>query len=91
MGAVLPEISAGYKPRKKWATPEQLDKLLGDLEADDAARAAYIVATSAELGATERAQRSDVGRDLVHLRGTKREARLRDVQLLSADLGLDTV
>ena len=30
--AVMPELSPGYKPRKGWATPEQLDKLLGDLE-----------------------------------------------------------
>ena len=81
--AVMPELSPGYKPRKGWATPEQLDKLLGDLEPDDAARAAFIVATSAELGATERAQRKDVGDDLVHLRGTKRETRLRDVPVVT--------
>jgi len=45
---------------------------LAELEPDDAARAAFCVATGAELRATVRAQRDDIGERLVRLRGTKR-------------------
>lgn len=83
LAAVLPELSNNYKPRKRWSRPAQLNVLLGELGADNAARAAFIVATSAELGATDRAKDDDVTMRMVHLRGTKRETRLRDVPIVT--------
>jgi len=59
------------------------DKLLAELEADDAARAAFCIATGAELRATARAQCADAGDKLVRLRGTKRKTRERDVPMVT--------
>ena len=83
VGAVVPQLSPRYKPRKTWATPEALAAIMRELTQDHAARAAFIIATSAELGATDRAQRVDIGPSFVHVRGTKRETRLRDVPIVT--------
>jgi len=34
IAAVVPEIAPKYSPRRTWASPDQLDQLLGDLEPD---------------------------------------------------------
>jgi integrase len=81
--AVVPHLSPRYQPTKKWYSPDQLDKLLAELEADDAARAAFVVATSAELRATKLAERADVGQHLVEVRGTKRTSRRRTVPIVT--------
>jgi hypothetical protein len=49
---------------------------------DAAARAAFIIATGAELRATVLAERPDISPGFCHLRGTKRTARLRDVPIV---------
>ncbi len=46
---------------------------------------AFIVATPAEWGATDRARREDVTEDQVHVRGTKRDTRDRVVPLVFPD------
>ncbi len=80
--AVLPiGFAPEYKPRERWLAPEELQKLLAKLTPDHAARVAFIVATSACWGETERARREDVAPDKssVFIRGTKRATRLRSV------------
>ncbi len=93
---VLPiGYSPKYKPRERWLTPEELQKLMTQLAARKttadnehyplrrAAHVAFIVATSANLSESIRAERGDVAKDLsvVHVRGTKREARDRRVPI----------
>jgi integrase len=81
--AVCPiAFAPDYKPRERFLeSPQEAEHLLAVLSPDRAARVAFIIATSAEWGATERAERADLdlkaGRVLV--RGTKRKTRWRTV------------
>jgi len=74
-----------YKPRTRYLPPAELQRLLAQLAADRAAAVAFMVATSAELGAVARAQRDDVELELRRalIRGTKRTTRWRTVPLVS--------
>jgi integrase len=89
IGAVLPEgVSGQSEPRTRWLTRAELDAVLKDMRgregrADRAARVAFVVATSAEWSATERARREDVtaDREYVYVRGEKRATRDRDVPI----------
>ena len=76
-----------YQPKTRVLTRAELDQLIGTLTEDHAARCAFMVATSAEWGATERAQREDVALDLsaALLRGTKRKTRHRTVPIVTPD------
>jgi integrase len=81
--AIMPiGFSPEYRPRKRFLTQIELYKLLGGLTADKAARAAFIVATSACASEAEHALRNDVGKEnSVQLRGTKRPDRWRMVPI----------
>lgn len=87
--SLLPEDVSGQSvPRERWLTRNEVDRVLEDLctmakRADRAARVAFVVATSAEWSATERAQRADVSddREYVYVRGEKRATRDRDVPI----------
>ena len=82
---VMPErFSPDYKPKERNLSVDELQRLLPQLTPDRAARVAFIVATTAEWGVTERAERADVdvARLLVFLRGTKRESRRRVVPIV---------
>jgi len=82
--AILPVgFSPGYVPRSRWLTPDELAKLLSCLIPDRAARVAFMVAVGAELGATDRARREDLGPEFVLVRGTKRAARWRKVPVVT--------
>ncbi len=76
-----------YKPVKRFLSRDELRALLGALTGDHAACVAFMVATSAEWGAVERARREDVTADscFVHVRGTKRATRDRHVPIVSDD------
>jgi site-specific recombinase XerC len=78
-------FSPGYEPRKRFLPSEELAKLLAELAPDRAARAAFIVATSACWRETELALTDDISLDLrtVLLRGTKRKTRFRTVPIVS--------
>lgn len=83
---VLPiAFAPEYKPRSTYLTPSQLDALLPQLTEDRAARVAFMVATSACLGESDRAQRQDVDTTLGRcaIRGTKRASRARLVPLVA--------
>jgi integrase len=74
-----------YKPRTRYLPPSELQRLLPELTDDRAAAVAFIVATSAEWGAVERARREDIELEQrrVLVRGTKRTTRWRTVPLVS--------
>lgn len=71
--AVMPvRFSAAYKPRERALTEAELDDLLRELEPDRAARVAFIVATSARRGESDRAMRADIiDETRAFVRGTK--------------------
>lgn len=86
------EVAAQYKPRERWLDQRQvlaLCRWIGGPSAharhrkDRMARVAYAVATGAERGALDRAERGDAALadpvDLVLVRGTKRPSRWRRV------------
>jgi len=80
---VLPSgFAPEYKPRTRTLSMAELERLLSELAADRGARVAFAVATGANLRETDRALRSDVADDRVHLRGTKRETRDRIVPIV---------
>ncbi len=86
--AVLPvTFSAEYTPRDRTLSRAEVAAILPLLEADHAARLAFMLATSAEWGASERAQREDVSAcgAFVDVRGTKNAARERTVPIVTAD------
>lgn len=76
--------SSGYAPRERALTHVEVLALCRVLGPDRAAQVCYAVATSAELGALQRAQPGDWReRDgLVYVRGTKRETRDREVPVV---------
>lgn len=85
---VLPiAFAPDYKPRERWLPVGEAQALLLELHKrmpDRAARIAFELATSAELGATDRARKGDIPADLraVRVRGTKRDTRDRVVPVV---------
>jgi integrase len=77
------QFSPAYKPRERALAYEEFPKLLDQLTPDRAARVAFMVLTSAEQGASDRAQRGDIRSDrtAVVLRGTKNANRQREVPI----------
>jgi integrase len=86
--AVLPHrFKVDYAPRERWLTRAELWALLAELRPDRAAWVAFAVATGANLSETQKARRADVTfanktPTKVHVRGTKREARDREVPIV---------
>jgi integrase len=74
VAAVLPVgFSPNYQPRSRWLTFDELNRLLGELSDDRKARVAFIVATSARWGESERARRDHVMEFMTKLLMTKTE------------------
>lgn len=85
VAAVMPDgFETGYRPRSRFLAQTEASKLLRELTADRAARVAFILATGARWGETDRVQRVDVdrARGLVFLRGTKTEGAPRVVPIV---------
>ncbi len=83
--AILPVgFKSDYKPRDRFHTPEELEKLLPELIPEHATRVAFIVATSANWHESELARREDVSKDFrtVLLRGTKTKTRFRTIPIV---------
>ncbi len=86
--AIMPlaaEVSTKYKPRERWLAWHELRRLLAELEADRAARVAFIVATGARWSESERAERADITDERVLLRGTKTEKSWRYVPVVAIE------
>jgi integrase len=84
--AIMPSsFSPEYKPRTRRLSVDELESLLGALPPDRAARVAFIVATSAEWIATERALDEDISMRFVLVRGSKNSNRYRTVPIVSVD------
>lgn len=81
---IPPGLGPGYVPRERWLPEDELRALMRELTPNRAAVAAFIVATTAEWGAVERARRGDARGDLpaAHVRGTKRKTRDRRVPVV---------
>jgi len=82
---VLPiAFSPAYVPKARWLRPDELEKLLEALPSDRGAVVAFAVALGAEWQAIVRAQVGDLAGDptSVHLRGTKRATRDREVPVV---------
>jgi integrase len=91
IGAVMPEgFSAGYKPRVRFLSGPEAQRLLAELTPDRAARVAFILATGARWSESERAMRDDIDwqLEIVHLRGTKTESAARAVPIVGASYDL---
>lgn len=89
VAAIMPVgFSRNYTPRSRYIQDAaELGRLLENLPADHAARVAYQIATSANLGECRRASRSDITATgethVVHVKGTKTEHRPRDVPMVT--------
>ena len=84
IAAIMPNgFSADYKPRERVLTVADTVSLLAELPAERAAHAAFIVATGARRGESDRAMRADIDwvRGIVRLRGTKTAAAARAVPI----------
>src|SRR5436189_32485 len=70
---IPPAFAPEYKPRTRFLTRDELQKLLAELTGDRAARIAFIVATSACWSESDRARREHVAEDnsSVFIDGTK--------------------
>jgi integrase len=87
IGAVMAEgFESGYQPRKRFLTGPEAQALLAELTPDRAARVAFILATGARWGETDRARRQDVQTEAerVLLRGTKTDLSARTVPIVGA-------
>lgn len=87
---IPPYFAAEHKPRTRWLTPDELRKLLDELESRRAAHVAFIVATGARWSESLRARRSDVdwARGVVRVRGTKTKGADAEVPISSVNRGL---
>jgi integrase len=84
--AVLPVgFSAGYEPRTRWLTSQEVELVLSELPPNAAAMVAFMLATGARWSEAEAAQREDVDGVLVRLRGTKTAGAARVVPVLDAE------
>lgn len=82
---VLPHrFGSGYEPVERWLTPVELWGLLAELRSDRAAWVAFAIATGANYSEAAKAVHRDVKPGNIHLRGTKRETRDRQVPLVFA-------
>lgn len=81
---VMPlKYGSKHRPKKRAPTLAEVEALIRQLEPRRAAHVAFIVATGARLGESQRARAEDVdwSRGVVHLRGTKTELSARDVPI----------
>jgi integrase len=85
VASVMPvSFSPNYIPRSRVLSPVELDKVLAQMVNDRGARLAFMVATSARMGETDRARREDVVKSMVRLRGTKTVLSARTVPVVAA-------
>lgn len=79
---IIPSYSAQYEPRTRWMPPDEVERLLAELEEPRAAHVAFVIATSSRRKEARSAQVEDISRDAIRLRGTKTARSLREVPRL---------
>ncbi len=85
---VLPHrFSSEYEPRDRWLPPAEVEALCSKLPAARARWVRFAVATGANYSEAQKARRDDITHrdgkpEKVHLRGTKRELRDRQVPII---------
>ena len=79
--SVMPRYAANYVPRTRYLSCFELAAVCDHLDPSRAAMLFFMVSTSARLGEALRAQRADVDRDAISLRGTKTARSLRRVPI----------
>jgi len=83
--AIMPDgFSPNYKPKERFLTGHEAQKLFAELPPDRAARVAFILATSARHGESDRARVEDIDlvSEQVKVRGTKTEGSARTVPIV---------
>lgn len=80
---IKPELDDDHEDRDRWMTPLELVGLATILPRHRMAAVAFSCATGCDPSALFRVQTGDVAKDYttVHIRGTKRRSRLRDVPI----------
>lgn len=81
---VMPILfETGHKPKKDWATPEQLEKLLSHVEKGNAAHLLFFVVTAGRLADSFRACRADfdTAKWRATVRGSKTEGSYRTIPI----------
>jgi integrase len=78
-----PGLHAGYKPRKRALSREEVVALMSELKPELAALVAICVALGCRLSEAFRLQPGDVGATSVHIKGTKTDEADRHVPILS--------
>ncbi len=81
---IFQRFESGYEPVQHWMTHADAVKLLDAIILPNRrAYLSFILATGAELAGVERAQRGDIGPDLVRVRGSKSTHRFRLVPVVT--------
>lgn len=83
-----PGLHAGYKPRKRALTREEVVALMAELKPELADLVAICVALGCRLSEAYRLEPADIGPTSVHIRGTKTDESDRVVPILSVFRGL---
>ncbi len=84
--ALMPSTRAEYTPRTRALPLDEVIRLVQAFhvsQADHAARVAFAIAVGAEWSALDRAERADIKRDSVRVRGTKSAKRDRVVPIVA--------
>lgn len=77
--AVIPEWATGYKPRKRNLSPDDVWRIIGELEPGRGAAVAFILASAADYSPAFEAERTDIRATEILVRGTKNANRFRSV------------
>jgi integrase len=81
---IFQRFESGYEPVQHWMTHEDVTQLLDAIILPNRrAYVSFILATGAELAGVERAERADVGPELVRVRGSKNAHRDRLVPIVT--------
>lgn len=81
--AIMPDLGSVYVPKTRALSKPDVRDMFRKLKRGHAAKLAFVLATSADLGDLGRAQVEDVGTHMVHVRGTKNAGRDRVVPIVT--------
>jgi len=76
---VIPIYRSGYEPLKDWVTAETIWAAIRQLQPFRGAAVAFAIATASDFSSIFTAERADIKRDFILVRGTKTSTRKREV------------